>query len=99
MEPFVLRAVRPVPRLGILVGDHVVFDPAAPSLVTRYRAKAVPNPGAVLLAYEEGALEPADSPTPPSVYELRQVVGFSRWSASSKLHAQLGRRRSLRVIR
>lgn len=61
MEPFVLRAGRPVPHLGILEGDRIVFDPDAEAMVTLWRG--IPNVGAVLGAYEEGALKML---TPPS---------------------------------
>jgi hypothetical protein len=77
MEPFVLRAVRPVPRLGIRPGDRVIFDPEAPTLLTRWRPSPIPNLGAALLVWEDGALEPAGMITPPSASEVRQVVGLS----------------------
>lgn len=72
MEPFVLRARRPVARLGIQVNDRIVFDPSAPTLLTLCRP--IPNVGAALLAWEDGAVEPV---TPsPSLEELRLAVGY-----------------------
>jgi len=72
MEPFVLRATRSVPRLGILAGDRIVFDPEAPALLTICRA--LPNIGVALLAWEDGALESVTaSPTPA---DLRLAVGY-----------------------
>lgn len=72
MEPFVLRARRAVPRLGIRTNDRIVYDPANPALLTLCRA--IPNIGATLLAWEDGAVEPV---TPsPSLEELRLAVGY-----------------------
>lgn len=72
MEPFVLLAVRPIPSLGIRAGDHVVWDPAMDSRPSICRP--IPNTGAVLLAYEEGALEPL---TPcPLPADLALAVGY-----------------------
>jgi len=72
MEPFVLRARRSVPRLGIQVNDRIVYDPSNPALLTLCRA--IPNIGATLLAWEDGAVEPV---TPsPSLEELRLAVGY-----------------------
>ena len=72
MEPFVLRATRPVPRLGIQINDRIVYDPSNPALLTLCRA--IPNVGATLLAWEDGAVEPV---TPsPSLEELRLAVGY-----------------------
>lgn len=69
MEPFVLRARRSVPRLGIEVGDTIVVRDGSPALW-----RSISNPGAVLLAHEDGALEIVSSPDePPS---LREAVGF-----------------------
>lgn len=73
-EPFVLRAIRPLPSLDLQVDDLVIFDPQAPHLLTRWRPSKGPDVGAALLAFEEGGLE-AESPTPPSSAELRRVVG------------------------
>jgi len=68
-EPFVLRAIRPVPHLSILAGDTILVRDGSPALW-----RSIPNAGAVLLAHEEGALEllssPAESPS------LRAAVGF-----------------------
>lgn|ERR1043166_6046602 len=97
MDPFVLRAVRPVPRLGIQVGDRVIFDPDAPALLTRWRAAPIPNIGAALLAYESGALEAPDILSRPSAAELRAVVGLS--PPVSGPHAPAAARPSLRVVR
>lgn len=78
MEPGIFIAVRPVYRLGILPGDRIVFDSNGPHLFTRYRPVAIPNPGAVLLAVEEGDLEQVNLPTAgPSFEEIRRVVGES----------------------
>lgn len=75
-EPFVLRAVKPIPSLHLQVDDLVIFDPQAPHLLTRWRPSKGPDVGAALLAFEEGALE-ADCATPPSSAELRRVVGLT----------------------
>lgn len=73
MEPFVLRAIRPVPRLGIQAGDRVIFDPEADAITALWRP--IPNTGAALLAWESGALEAVTPPPSPSL--LRQVAGLS----------------------
>lgn len=73
MEPFVLRAVRPVPRLGIQAGDRVIFDPEADAITALWRP--IPNTGAALLAWESGALEAVTPPPSPSLF--RQTVGLS----------------------
>jgi hypothetical protein len=62
VEPTVLRAVRHVPRLGILEGDTVVVRDGSPALW-----RPIPNAGAVLLAHEEGALEMISWPSPGGV--------------------------------
>lgn len=96
MDPIVLRAVRPVPRLRIQPGDLVILDPEAPDLLTRWRPKSLPNIGAALLAFEDGALE-AECPTPPSSADLARVVGLS--SAGSPSRWRVRPARHLRVVR
>jgi len=97
MEPFVLRATRSVPRLGILAGDRIVFDSDADSILALWRP--IPNIGATLLAWEEGALEAITRPPSPS--ELRQVVGLepvrpaSRCAESSRRHRRARARLAL----
>lgn len=94
MKPFVLLAVRAVPRLGIRVGDRVVWDLAESLFPTVCRE--IPNTGAVLLAYEEGALE-AVTPCPQPA-ELSAAVGFA---SSPHVKPSRGGRpsRSLRLLK
>lgn len=93
-EPFVFRAVRSVPHLGIQLHDRVIFDPEADALVALWRP--IPNTGATLLAWEDGALE-AITP-PPSLSELRQVVGLPPARPVSRIGSTF-RRNRLRVVR
>ena len=100
MEPVIFRAVRPVFDLGIAIGDRVVFDPNGPALFTRYRPVPIPNPGRVLLEVESGALEPVTLTTPPpSVDEIRQVVGAAPSLPRSLRLRGPFRRRYLQVVK
>lgn len=96
MKPFVLLAVAPVVRLGVQVGDRIIFDPAAPQLLTRWRPTPLPNIGATLLALEDGALVPAESPTPPapSALRARLFAASRRWppmrSRVARVRSRLG---------
>ena len=56
MEPFVFRATRPHPHLGLWTGDQLVVEPghATPVVLTR---QLPPNYGAILLAESLGGLE------------------------------------------
>lgn len=83
MEPFVLRAVRPVPRLGIQTGDRIVWEPEDSHFPTICRD--VPNTGAVLFAWESGALV-AVTPCPQPA-DLRAAVGLPHPSRGRALHA------------
>jgi hypothetical protein len=72
MEPFVFRAQRAVPDLGIQPGDLVVVDPGTPRPVTLERDLPA-NYGRILGEVELGSL---DYLTPHrSLSDLRQVVG------------------------
>lgn len=84
MEPFVLRAVRPVPRLGIQAGDRVVWQPLDSPFPLLLRD--IPNAGAVLYAWKSGALE-AVTPS-PRPEELRAAVGFPSLSSSRPRRAR-----------
>ncbi len=95
MEPFVLRAVRAIPRLKVRAGDCVIFDPDGPALLTRWRPTPVPNIGAALLAYELGALEPAGTTTPPSASELRGALAIPDELSSRQPEVQ----EPLRIVR
>lgn len=102
MEPFVFRATRPYPHLGLWAGDRLVVEPghAVPVVLTR---KLPPNYGAILGALEEGALEPVNPSQ--SVEALAAAVGYpvSSGPAPRKwLRRVLGsglRRAKLRVLR
>ena len=92
MEPFVLRAARAVPRLGIRAGDYVVVQDGTPNL-----NRPIPNAGAVLLAYEDGALELISSP--PDPLSLRQAVGLASPAPSGRRYRLRRAGPDLRVVR
>jgi hypothetical protein len=70
MDPIVFRVVKVVPSLGLEPGDDVVFDPKAPRLFTRLSPV---DPGAALLQYESGAIEPITPAPLPA--DLARAVG------------------------
>lgn len=83
MEPFVLIAVADLPRLGIRAGDRVVWEPTDspyPSLCRDLR-----NTGAVLLAWELGALQPVTRTPLPA--DLRAAVGETQVRRAPSLRA------------
>lgn len=74
MEPFVFRAQRAVPEMGIEPGDLVVVDPGTTRPVTIER-EITPNYGRLLGASEAGALDYLTPRQPLAA--LRQAVGQS----------------------
>jgi len=97
MAAIVLRAVRPVPRLHLRIGDRVILDPSAPELLTRWRPAPVPNIGAALLAFEQGDLELGVNP-PSGVASL--VTSLLSAGAQSPDPGEIGETRPrLQVVR
>lgn len=91
MDPFVFVARRPVPELGIQVGEVVVVEPGAQRPVTVERALP-PNYGLLLLASEAGDLECITPAYHPDV--LRAAVGLDQPSASASGPRRRARRAS-----